>query len=237
MIAFIIGLYTTFLYQPIYNLVVFLSALSPHQNLGWAIVILALIVRLVFFPLTLKGYDTDKLLEEASSQIRQIEADQSLDSKTKRERITQLMKTKGINPLAEIFSLLGQLIFLMILYQIVQQGLHPPYEKLYNFIPKPNDIDTVFFGFDISKPGNFVLSAIAGLILFAEQVWEYEAKKDIPEATFSGRWYPLLLPIATFILLMLLPATKAIFLAVSILFSIGVRLMFTLGKLGKKSDQ
>jgi len=236
MIELILGIYTTVLYQPIYNLVVFLSVLSPEQNLGWAIVLLALIVRIAFFPLTLKGYQTDAKLEEASQQIKQIEDDINLDSKIKRTKITEIMKTRGINPVAEIVSLLGQLVFLAVLYQIVQQGLHPPYSHIYRFVPKPNDIQTVFFGMDISKSGNFFLSGVAGIILFAEQLWEYEVKKHIPEATFSGRWYPLLLPIATFILLLLLPATKAIFLAVSILFSIGVRLMYTLGRLGRKKD-
>ncbi len=236
MIELILSVYNTALYQPIYNLVVFLSVLSPDQNLGWAIVLLALIVRIIFFPLTLKGYQTDSLLEEASHQIKQIEEDNSLDSKAKRTKITEIMRTKGINPISEIVSLLGQLLFLGVLYQIVQQGLHPPYNQLYNFVPKPKDIETIFFGIDISQPGNLFWSALAGIILFIEQVWEYEAKKNIPEATFSGRWYPLLLPIATFILLLLLPATKAIFLAVSVSFSIGVRFMFTLGSLGRKKD-
>lgn len=236
MLELILGLYTTFLYQPVYNLVVFLSVLSPDQNLGWAIVMLSLIVRIIFFPLTLKGYQTDVKLEEASDQIRRIEADNNLESRVRREKITEVMRAKGINPIAEIVSLLGQLLFLAVLYQIVQQGLHPPYTNLYSFAPKPSDIETVFYGMDISQAGNFFWSAAAAVILFVEQVWEYEAKKHIPEATFSGRWYPLLLPIATFILLLLLPATKAIFLAVSILFSLGVRLMFTLGSLGKKKD-
>ncbi len=236
MIELIIGVYTSFLYQPIYNLVVFLSVLSPDQNLGWAIILLALIVRIIFFPLTLKGYQTDVKLEEASAQIKQIENDINLDSKTKRTKITEIIRTKGINPISEIISLFGQLLFLAVLYQIVQQGLHPPYDDVYRFVPKPSDIQTIFYGMDISKTGNFLLSAVAALILFAEQLWEYEAKKNIPEATFSGRWYPLLLPIATFILLLLLPATKAVFLAVSILFSIGVRLMYTLGRLGRNKN-
>src|SRR3989344_3327637 len=161
MIELILGIYTTVLYQPIYNLVVFLSVLSPEQILGWAIVLLALIVRIAFFPLTLKGYQTDAKLEEASQQIKQIEDDINLDSKIKRTKITEIMKTRGINPVAEIVSLLGQLVFLAVLYQIVQQGLHPPYSHIYRFVPKPNDIQTVFFGMDISKSGNFFLSGVA----------------------------------------------------------------------------
>jgi len=236
MIQLIIGIYSNFLYEPIYNLVIFLSSVSPDQNLGWAIVLLALLVRIIFFPLTLKGYQTDAKLEEASTQIKKIEENNNIDSKEKRRQITELLKTKGINPISEIVSLVGQLVFLAVLYQIVQSGLHPPYQNIYSFVPKPSDIETKFYGIDISQSGNLFWSGSAAAVLFVEQLWEYEAKKNIPEATFSGRWYPLLLPIATFILLLLLPATKAIFLAVSVLFSLGVRLMYTLGRLGRKKN-
>lgn len=237
MFELISGIYETFLYQPIYNLVVFLSVFSPDQNLGWAVIVLALIVRILFLPFTLGGFKTDNLLAETAPILKQIEDDNSLDSRQKRQKISAFLKSKGINPLSEIFSLFGQIIFLAILYQIVQDGLHPPYTDLYGFVPKPNDIQTNFYGVDISKAGNLIYSAGAAGILFIEQLWEYEDKKDIPEATFSGRWYPLLLPTATFILLMLLPATKALFLAVSVLFSLGIRLMVTLARSSKKQKE
>ena len=69
------NLYNIILYQPIYNLVIALYNFSPGPNLGWAIVMLAIIVRLIFLPLTLKGYKTDSLLEEIASQVRAIEED------------------------------------------------------------------------------------------------------------------------------------------------------------------
>jgi membrane protein insertase Oxa1/YidC/SpoIIIJ len=236
MFELILDIYNNSLYQPIYNAVILLYNLSPGPNLGWAIVMLAIIVRLMLLPFTLKGYQTDKLLEEAAHKVSAIEEDFHLSSREKRTKITQILKEKGINPVSEIYSLFGQLIFLAVLYQVVQQGITPSgYDQLYSFIAEPKgSVDTIFFGIDIAHP-SFIYSAVAAFFLFVEQLWEYESKKNIPEATFSERWYPLLLPASTFILLMLLPATKAIFLITSILFSLGIRLMFTLGKAGKES--
>lgn len=237
MIEFLGHLYTIVLYQPIYNLVIGLYNFSPGPNLGWAIVMLAIIVRLLFLPFTLRGYKTDNLLEEVSSTIKNIEASPNLNTREKRSQITQLLKVKGINPISEIISLFGQIIFLLVLFQIVQKGIRPSgYTQLYSFVTAPpGNVYHQFFGIDISHP-NFLLSAGAAALLFFEQVWEYEVKKDIPEATFSERWYPLLLPIFTFILLILLPATKAVFIGVSIIFSLGIRLMFTLGRAGKPKE-
>ncbi|HEY4694849.1 MAG TPA: YidC/Oxa1 family membrane protein insertase [Candidatus Nanoarchaeia archaeon] len=231
MVDLVLNLYTNTLYQPIYNLVVLLYNFSPGPNLGWAIVILAILVRLIFLPLTLKGYQTDSRLEKVSFQVRQIEDDIHFSSREKRNKITQVLKDNGINPLSEIYTLVGQLIFLAVLFQIVQVGIHPSgFDKLYSFVAHPaGSIDTVFFGIDISRP-SFIYSLVAAGILFLEQLWEYEDKKNIPQATFSSRWYPLLLPIFTFILLMLLPATKAIFLITSIAFSMGIRMMVDLGR-------
>ena len=235
MIELILELYNSILYQPIYNLVIVLYNYSPGPNLGWAMVMLALIVRLILLPFTLKGYQTDKLLEEAAQKIQEVEDNFNLSSKERRQKITEILKSKGINPISEIYSLFGQLIFLAVLYQVVQQGITPDgFSQLYSFVTHPSEsINTVFFGIDIAD-ASFVFSLTGGVLLFIEQLWEYESKKNIPEATFSERWYPLLLPIFTFILLMLLPATKAVFLITSIAFSLGIRLMFTLGKASKE---
>ena len=237
MLELVLGLYNSILYQPVYNFVIALYNFSPGPNLGWAIVMLSLIVRLILLPFTLKGYQTDKLLEEVAPRVKEIEENMHLSTKERRQKITDILRGKGINPTSEIFSLFAQLIFLAILYQVVQQGITPNgYHQLYDFVGRPEgSLQTVFFGIDVSHP-SLIYGLIAALLLFIEQLWEYESKKDIPEATFSERWYPLLLPIFTFILLMLLPATKAIFLLTSILFSLGIRLMFTLGKAGKGNE-
>lgn len=231
----ILSLYHTFLYQPIFNLVILIYNYSPGPNLGWAIVLLSLLVRLVFVPLTIKGYSTDKKLENLTPRLNEIEGDNNLNPKEKRSKITEIMRQNGINPIAEIVSLLGQLLFLLILYQVVQHGIEPPFTDLYGFIHNPQHVNTIFFfGHDVAKAYDTLYCTIAAGLLFVEQVWEFESKKNIPEATLSGRWYPLLLPIFTFILLMVLPATKAVFIATSVLFSLGIRFMYTLGRIGKE---
>lgn len=201
-------------------------------------VMLALIIRLCLLPLTLKGYRTDALLESLAPKVREIEANIHLSTREQRDKITELMKQAGINPASEIISVVLQLAFLAVLYQVVQHGITPDgYDKIYSFVSHPDEsLNTIFiFGVEVSQR-SVLYSLITAGLLFVEQVWEYESKKNIPEATFSERWYPLLLPIFTFILLVFLPATKAVFLATSILFSLGVRLMYTLGKSNKGSE-
>jgi len=222
-------LFNEVLYRPVYNLVVVVYNLTPGPNFGWAMVGLAILIRFLFITFTVRGLKTDEILRGLEPQVKKIEADLNLSSKEKRSKIIELMKANKINPYTEIYSLLGQLGFLGINYQIIQYGLKPEgFHNLYSFVSHPSGVNTVFFGIDLVHT-SFLLSAIAAGLLFIEQVWEYADKKNLPTA-FSERWFPLPLAIVTFILLYILPSAKAVFIATSVLFSLCLRAIVKLAK-------
>lgn len=216
-------IWTELFYRPLYNLVVFVYNLTPGPNLGWAMVTLAIVIRLLFLYFSVKGYKTDAILESLAPQTRAIEEDHSLTGREKREKITLLLRSKDINPYAEIWGLMGQVIFLVGLYIIIQKGFDVSQTHLlYSFVPVPTVFNTEFFGIEMSKP-SVLFSLLAAGILFVELFLEYNAKKDIPRATVSERWFPVLMPFFTFILLVILPATKAVFILTSVIFSLVLR--------------
>jgi membrane protein insertase Oxa1/YidC/SpoIIIJ len=222
-------LFNEILYRPVYNLVVVVYNLTPGPNFGWAMVGLAIFIRFLFIFFTLRGLKTDELIKEIEPQVAEIEKNTYLPAREKRAKVIELMKSKGINPYTEIYTLFGQLIFLGINYQVIQYGLTPAgFDNLYSFVPHPARIETVFFGIDLIK-SSVLLSAIAACLLLAEQAWEYAEKKDLPTA-FSERWFPLLLAGVTFILLVFLPAAKAVFVATSVLFSLCIKAVMRLAK-------
>lgn len=221
-------IWSEILYKPFFNLLIFLYAFSPGPNLGWAIAILSVLVRLLFLPLSIKGYRTDTILDSLAPQIKVIEESEKLTSKEKRSELSRLVKSRNIDLYAEIWSLLGQVAFIVILYQVVQTGIKPVrLEDLYSFTPHPSAINAEFFGTDILHPSAF-WSTVASVVLFLELLWEYTSKKSLSYGRFSERWLPLLFPVFTFILLMMLPATKAIFILASVIFSLVLRFTITL---------
>lgn len=218
-------IWTEVLYKPVFNLIIFLYAFSPGPNLGWAIVALATFVRLLFLYFSIRGFRTDRILDSLAPQIRTIEENEDLTSREKRLELARLVKSRNIDLYAEIWSLLGQVGFLVVLYQVVQVGLKPSgFRDLYSFIPHPANINSEFFGIDILHT-SFGLSAVAAIVLFIEQIWEYASKKSLAYGRFSERWLPLLFPLFTFIILLILPATKALFILTSVIFSLILRVI------------
>ncbi|MDP2671465.1 MAG: YidC/Oxa1 family membrane protein insertase [bacterium] len=214
--------YNELLYRPVYNLVVIIYNVTPGPNFGWTMIGLAILIRFLFIIFTLRGLRTDEIIKQVEPQIKEIEKDTYLSSQEQRAKIMDLLRSKGINPYTEIYSIVAQVGFLAVNYQVIQYGLKPSgFHNLYSFVHHPESINSVFFGFDLVR-SSLVLSAFAALLLFVEQVWEYAEKKEIPTA-FSERWFPLLLASGTFILLYILPSAKAVFIATSVLFSLALK--------------
>lgn len=210
-------------YRPIYNLVVFVYNFTPGPNLGWAIVGLALLIRLLFLYFTLRGYETDKIYNSLLPVAEQIEVDSNYTPSQKRQKIIELLRRNNINPYSEIVSVLGQFVFLLVLYFVLQVGIKPEgFKDIYPFISHPAAINTVFMGFDLARP-DFTLSIIASLALYLELYWESLTKPQLTKTKFSERWYPILLSLLSFMLLYVLPSAKSVFVFVSVVFSLALK--------------
>ncbi|OGY22278.1 MAG: hypothetical protein A2126_03595 [Candidatus Woykebacteria bacterium GWB1_45_5] len=206
------------LYKPIYNLVIFTYNLTPGPSFGLTIIGLAIFIRFLFLYFTLLGYKHDEQLTEVKPQIEKIEEDKSLSSREKISKVSAITKPFGINPFLVSVPLFAQIIFLGVLYQIIQGGIYSPgYHSLYTFVKFTGPLNTHFFGFDLAHR-NLTLSAAAAFFLFLERVWEYNRRKKIAE-NFSQKWDPLIWPAGTFIILSVLPSAKAIFVMTSVAFS------------------
>ena len=218
------------LYRPIYNLFILFYHFTPGPNVGWAVIGLAVTIRILFLNSSLRGFQTDVVMSNLEPYIDKISEEEEHNPKERRRRITELLKGKKINLYHEVYVILAQLVFLIILYRVFQYGFYPEGMKLlYKNIPIPTVVNTVFLGFDLSKPNAF-LSFFTSFILFIELIWEYNVKKNAIRIKFSEKWFPLLLAIFSYILLVILPSAKALFILVSVLFSLGLRIIVNLSR-------
>ncbi|HEX7456713.1 MAG TPA: YidC/Oxa1 family membrane protein insertase [Candidatus Nanoarchaeia archaeon] len=216
------GFFHTFwlevLYKPIYNLVVFTYNLTPGPSFGLAIIGLAILIRFLFLYFNLLGYKHEQQLAKVKPQIERIEQDKGLTSRQRIEKISQVTHPLGINPFLSSLPLFAQIIFLGVLYQIIQVGIYSNgFGNLYSFVSRPVNINTQFLGFDLAKT-SILLAFLAAGFLLIERIWEYNKKKDIG-SSFSQKWDPLIWPLGSFIILLMLPSAKAIFLITSVAFS------------------
>ncbi len=210
-------IYFDLLYRPIYNLVLFTYVTLPIRDMGLTIIYLALLIRVVLLPVSLTGSGSARRMESIKPQLTKLS--RMPEAGRRKDLTRKLLRQNRINVYATALVLIIQVVFLALLYQVFQSGLHhDPNQLAYFTVNEP--VDTTFFGlFDLAAR-NWWLPLITAAMLYA--MLSLTTPEPEPGAKLSDVWYVVVLPIVVFGILLLLPAAKSLFLLVSILFSIGL---------------
>ena len=99
------------------------SAIGLPAAIGWAIVMLTLIVRTLVIPLVRKQLVSQRRMQLLQPEIKEIQKRYKGDAMKARVAQQELFKERGINPLSGCFPLLLQMPLLLIMYSVISQGL------------------------------------------------------------------------------------------------------------------
>ena len=161
-------LFQEIFYRPILNFLVFLYNIIPGHDLGVAIILLTIVIKLVLHPLSLKSLKSQKELQEVQPKIDALKEQYKDDKEGLAKATMELYKEHKINPFSSCLPLLIQLPFLLAVYRVFRDGLANRLGLVYSFVSKPETINAFSFGFlDLSKP-NIILAVLAG----AAQFWQ-----------------------------------------------------------------
>ncbi len=159
------SLYTELLYRPLLNTLFFFYHLLPVPDMGLAIILVTLLVRLLLLPPTLKTVASQRRLSKLQPQVDALKAQHGADKERMAKELMELYKKEKVNPLSSCLPLILQLPLLFTLYRVFQQGLTvPPDGALYAFVHRPESISPFFLGLiNLSKPSIVlvVLTAVA----------------------------------------------------------------------------
>jgi YidC/Oxa1 family membrane protein insertase len=164
MIAFL----KTIIYIPLYNTLMFILDVLPIADIGVAVIILTVLVKIILYPLAKKTSITQLQMKE-----RQPELD-LLKEKYKNNREEQALQIMGfykkykINPFSSFFTILIQIPIIYSLYYIFLNSGLPAVDTnlLYSFVSVPERISMNFLGLvDVSNK-NIFFAAIAGITSF-----------------------------------------------------------------------
>lgn len=158
----------SYLYQPLFNGLILIYDYFPVHDLGISIILLTVAVRLVLYPLVSKQYRSQKQISQLQPKLQEIKKKfPKKEEQTK--KIMELYKEEGINPAAGCLPLLIQLPVLFALYRVFFNGLDPKaLADLYSWVPRPETLSHVAFGFlDLAKPSVF-LAVLAGVFQFIQ---------------------------------------------------------------------
>lgn len=119
--------FTTFIVQPIFNLLVLIYALLPGHNFGLSLIIFTVLIRLLLWPLVKKQLHQAKAMRELQPEIKRIKQAAKGDRQKESQMLMELYKERGINPFATFPILIIQLIILIGLYSGLRRVITNPH--------------------------------------------------------------------------------------------------------------
>ncbi len=175
------------IYTPIYNGLVFLIDILPGGDVGFAVILITILVKMVLFPLSFKAYATQLAMRGFNEEISTIKNKFKNDRNKQAEAIMNFYKEKKINPFASVLLILIQIPVVISLYYVFYKGILPDInaELLYSFVPVPIVVNTLFLGiFEVGGKSVF-LALLVGLTQFFQMrisLPKIEARKAGPSS-------------------------------------------------------
>jgi YidC/Oxa1 family membrane protein insertase len=99
------------------------KAIGLPAAIGWAIVVLTLLVRAVVIPLYRRQLTSQRRMQMLQPEVKEIQRRYKGDAIKARIAQQELFKERGVSPLAGCLPLLLQMPLLFIMYSVIQNGL------------------------------------------------------------------------------------------------------------------
>lgn len=214
---FILDIWHDFLYQPLFNLLIYIYNNWTDQNLGWAVVYMTLLLRLVLLPFNLIDEAKKGKSKDLNKKIDKISKEYQNDSVLKKQEIRRFLRKNKVSPWAKAVVLGIQAIFFLVLYQVFLRGVTGDkiLQILYPAIDFPGIINTYFFGFDLAARYDTLWAGAVALLILSNVYLGMKGRKRLTKNDLA---YFILLPLTVFLFLWILPMVKSLFFLTTMLF-------------------
>jgi YidC/Oxa1 family membrane protein insertase len=158
-------------YNPIYNALVALVALVPGSDVGIAVILVTIIIRLVLLPFSLSAARTQRAMKILEPKIKELKEKHKGDKEKEALETLALYREAQVNPFASILTVFIQIPVLLALYWVFY---YEPFStvsainmtRLYVFTPIPHTVSLQFLGIISVASKSMVLAALAGVTQF-----------------------------------------------------------------------
>ncbi len=229
-------LFRAFVTKPLFNTLIWIGSLTPGHNLGVAIILLTILVKLVLLVPNQHALEGQKKLQQLQPKLDAVKKKFPEDPRKVQEETMRLWKEFNINPLQSCLPTLLQFPILIGLFFVVQEGaaIETSRHLLYShFVEQPVLLDHMFLSLDLLKPSWIfppllvVMQFIQMKMMFAKQK---KKKAEVAQVDGKAPAQPFVLDQQTIMLYVLplmigffaitFPAAVSLYWAVSTLFGI-----------------
>lgn len=139
-------------------------------NYGVAIVLVTILIKALFWPITQKGMKSMKNMQKLQPKMAKLKEKYKDDPQQMNREVMNLYKTYKVNPLGGCLPMLIQIPFFFALYRVLLQSIelrHAPFMLWISDLSAP---DRLSLGFDIPYLGGLpVLTLLMGASMFLQQ--------------------------------------------------------------------
>jgi len=160
--------------QPLLVCLKFFYRLWPH-NYGVAIILLTLLIKILFWPLTHKSYVSMQAMKKLQPKMQKIREKYKDDKEKMNQEVMQMYRTHKVNPVGGCLPMVLQIPVFFALYRLLYSSIairHAPFIWWINDLAAP---DRLPVGFKIPIPywnleaGLPVLTILMGISMFIQQ--------------------------------------------------------------------
>ncbi len=155
-------IWNAFLYQPLLNALAFLVSIVPGGDVGIAVILLTVLVKLLLFPFSQRSLQNQAAMAILAPELDKIK--KSGQSKEEQAKLTfELYKRHKTNPFSGCLLVLVQIPIIFALYYVFYKGINFESATLYSFIHVPAKINMIFLGLIDLSLKSLPLAILAGV--------------------------------------------------------------------------
>lgn len=228
-----------YIYQPFFNILVglyeVLGRISPDlADMGIAVIIFSLVIRVILFPLTLAGEKSEEEKKKITDQVEELKRLYSHEPIKLRAEIKAVLRGNSRTVIATTANLIIQLAIILMLYRIFTTGLEgADFYLLYDFMPHPDHINLLFLGKYNLSHTNATLNLIQSVMIFVVELL-VALRATFALSRKEKALMQLVLPLGSYLIFMFMPAGKKVFIITSLAFSATYNAVRLLQEWGQK---
>lgn len=238
--SFIRKLWQEGLYKPILNTLLFLISVMPGRNLGLAVILLTLIIKLALVFPNHKALKSQKKMQQVQPQLEALKLKYKDDPQRMAQETMGIYKKYKVSPVSSCLPMLIQFPILIALFYVVRDGLTAIDPSFLYTSVQNLDLSTVnprFLGLDLTQVNWYILPVIVGGLQFFQMrmtLGKNKAVKETKGKKKGGAENPMLMvnksmqyvmPVMVAVFTATLPAVVGVYWGTSTLFGIGQQLV------------
>lgn len=221
--------------QPLLNFLILIASLTPGYNLGAAIILFTIIIKLVLFLPTQHALEGQKKLQALQPKIAQLKEKYGEDPKKLNEETMKLWKQEKVNPFQSCLPMLLQFPILIGMFYVIRDGSHLELSRhlLYSWYTNLSwQFGTGFLGLDLLKPSMYIMPPLLVVLQFlqmklsfakAKKAQEKQPKKPLADQSAQDMQQQMMLyvlPVMIGVFAFQFPAAVSLYWGVSTVFGI-----------------